>query len=485
MLGRLRAVPAPLLAICCAAVVLAVAWAVVLPVFEGPDEISHFAYTQRVVERHSITWNTITHIEGAKPPGLNEPYSTEVDTADHGAGTSALAGNVAMKPYGTKADERLWQAAQRRTGGARDDGDFTSAMVNPPLYYLTSAPVYVATSWMDVFGRELVLRLWNLPFLIAAVAFTWLLIGEIFGTRRRWLQATGAGVVAVTPQVDHLAGVVNPDVMLAAIWAAALYLAVVTLRRGLTWPRALGLVGLGGASALTHGRGVALLVPVAATLGIAAWKRTAPHTRRHTQLAAAVVAGATAVWLGGVAWAATHGHANQGNVRRFAVYLWQFYLPKLSFMQASPRSDWGVRDVFIDRFFSGFGQFELSLPTGTLDALSTASRIGLLLLVVVLALSWRQIRANAAIFTVLVLAAVAMILGLHVGAWRSIGFGGGDPVITGRYLIPLMPLMALAIVTLIHRLPRAVAPGVGAALLGVGLMIDLSLLGIALTRFYV
>src|SRR2546423_1174298 len=107
MLSRLRAVPAPLLAIACVAVVHALAWAVVMPVFEGPDEISHFAYAQRIAEKHSITWDAVTHLEVKGGPSV----STEVNLADFWSGDSATAGNVAMKPYWTKPDEDLWRAA--------------------------------------------------------------------------------------------------------------------------------------------------------------------------------------------------------------------------------------------------------------------------------------------------------------------------------------------------------------------------------------
>src|SRR4051812_27381020 len=45
-----------LLALLLAATVEALAWMVVLPPLQGPDEIGHFAYTERIVETGSIPW---------------------------------------------------------------------------------------------------------------------------------------------------------------------------------------------------------------------------------------------------------------------------------------------------------------------------------------------------------------------------------------------------------------------------------------------
>ena len=71
MRRRLTRIPAPLAILLAVASLQFVAWVLVLPAVQAPDEHSHFAYTQRLVET------------GQRPPleGDAEPYSPELDTA--------------------------------------------------------------------------------------------------------------------------------------------------------------------------------------------------------------------------------------------------------------------------------------------------------------------------------------------------------------------------------------------------------------------
>ena len=106
---------------------------------------------------------------------------------------------------GTAVDERIWD--EREAGfdrAQRADGGFTSALRNPPAYYLYASLPYLATSSLGIFDQVFFMRLANIPLLLATVLFAWLIAGELFG-RRRWLQTLATGAVALQPLLIHLA----------------------------------------------------------------------------------------------------------------------------------------------------------------------------------------------------------------------------------------------------------------------------------------
>src|SRR4051794_41567795 len=103
---------------------------VLLPPLQGPDEVSHFTYVQRIYEQHTIPWVP----RGGTTDSRQGPYSGEVDAAMRAGGVGPLAANVAARPLWTRADERAWALAAKRT--RRAARSHTSALREPPHYYL-------------------------------------------------------------------------------------------------------------------------------------------------------------------------------------------------------------------------------------------------------------------------------------------------------------------------------------------------------------
>ena len=85
---------------------------------------------------------------------------------------------------------------------------------------------------------------------------------------------------------------------------------------------------------------------------------------------------------------------------------------------------------------------------------------------------------------VFVVGAFAYMLDLHVAAYRSLAAGTGDPVVTGRYLLPLITIYGLGIALAVSWLPRRVAGVAGGIVLGGLAVLQLSAMGILLERFY-
>src|SRR5262249_20336390 len=155
----------------------------------------------------------------------------------------------------------LWSKRDGAAGpSARKSGGFTSTFKNPPLYYIYEAVPYVIASGGSFFDRSIVMRLANLPLLLAALVFVWLLTRELLGRGAPQIIATAAA--SLLPHLLNVTSSINSDALLVAIWSAALYLVVLVLRRGPRRGLVVPLVVLTILGALTHARSLPLFAPV-------------------------------------------------------------------------------------------------------------------------------------------------------------------------------------------------------------------------------
>ena len=288
-------------------------------------------------------------------------------------------------------------------------------------------------------------RLAGIVPLLAVIVFTWLLAGELLGGAL-WVRTLAAGSVALLPQLSHMSGVVNPDVFLAAIWAAFLYVAVITLKRGLTWPRlALGR-GLSPSSRRADAgarRGDRRARPADGRAGRTPPRSPAGAASPSRRAAFLGVCGAVALAV--LAFTpALDSRAVQAPGRqvlrdpRFVNYVWQFYLPTLPFMDPSiappapgrSRSCWSI-------FSGAFAWQEVLFPRGSTTSLRILAIGGLRGLAVALVVRRVEVPRRWDVLVVLVVALVAPILGLHVTEFLSYITNSLGAVITGRYLLPL------------------------------------------------
>jgi hypothetical protein len=455
-------------------------WCIVLPPLQGPDEISHFAYVQAIAETGAIPWHT------GEPANPGKAYSEEVEVASECSGLTGLAQNLSARAPASVVDERICFAdLNHLPRGARSDGGFTSAEKNPPLYYLYETVPYLAFRHSTFFTRSFAMRLANLPFLLALIVFTWLLAGELLLGLPRGpvLRALATAAVVLNPQLTMLAATVNPDLLLAALWTAGLWLSVSIVRHGLTRARVGWLMAVCAMAAFTQGRGLPLIPLAAFTLAVAAWRR-----RRPTGYAvvASIAAGGLAVLAGAYLLLryALRDDVTLSRTRGFLSYLWQFYLPKLGFMKPTIHPGYGVRQVFIDRFLGTFAQLEVTFSPATLDFLSRAAEVTAVAAIVGLVVHRRRLARAPWVLAVLAVGALSCLLMLHAVAYSSLLTEPGDPVITGRYLLPLLALYGVGIALALSWLPRALAAVLtGASVVGLSVL-QLSALSILLERFY-
>ena len=74
---------------------------------------------------------------------------------------------------------------------------------------------------------------------------------------------------------------------------------------------------------------------------------------------------------------------------------------------------------------------------------------------------------------------------LHYVSYRALlTNNGSDPLIVGRYLLPMVALFGLAIAFTLGALPRRLGPLLGALVLALGVLLSLGGIGITIVRFY-
>ncbi len=485
----LRRVPLTLALLLAAGALQSIAWDIAQPAFQGPDEIAHFAYVQHLAETGSIP----------SASGTKHSSSSEVQRALIQLNLASLLGNAAARPGWSSADLALWHQAERQLApGSRANGAGPNSTAgNPPLYYAVMAIPYRLFIWLPLLKRLFVLRLFSALFFLATITFTWLIAGELFG-RVRWKQAVAAGAVAVEPQLAFMSAVINSDSMLIAVTTAFLFAALRMVTRGPSLRRVLCAGALAAVAVLTHGRGLVTLPVLCVALG-AAWIRHRPPARETLVRALAMAAPLGIAFAilsslsgggGGVGGGLYGGqvHAlNSGafNIPRFISTVYQFYLPPLTSLPPRLGPAYGYRQVFIDTFYGTFGSLEVAFSPRTYDLLQLASALGLVGFYTSCVLRWRTLLRWWPVVVVMLSLLLTNMFFLHYVSYRALLTNGAtDPIVVGRYLLPMVSLFGLAIAFTVGSLPRRAGRLMGAAILATGVLLALGGIGITAARFY-
>jgi hypothetical protein len=172
-------------------------------------------------------------------------------------------------------------------------------------------------------------------------------------------------------------------------------------------------------------------------------------------------------------------------VTGFLTYLWQFYLPRLPFMTPPPGPHYGFHELMVTEFVGGrFGSLEVGFAPivyALLQLLSVLVIAG----AVAGAISLRHRLAGVwDVVLLLVTIVVSELLLLHLVSYRSLVGGTGDPLIVGRYLLPLCAIYGMTGAFVAVAAGRRAGPFVAATLIAVSLALQLGGLGLTIGRFY-
>lgn len=438
-----RRIPAVGWSVFAIAVLNALAWSLITPVFQVPDEQTHVAYAQQIGE-------------AGRPP---------VDRPGEGL-TPELAGAMIAARFGwlgaTRSVPAVWSDVQQRELGRalharrarHTNGDAGASNPEPPLYYALEAIPYKLASGATLLDRMMAMR--ALSALMAGVTalLMFLCVRECL-PGRPWAWTVGGVGAAFVPLLGFVSGGVNPDALLFPLSAALFLLLARAFRRGLTTRRAvtIGLVLAIGAVTKINFYGIvpgALAgVVLAARVSEGAW--TARVGRLvATTLAVAIAPFAALMLLDALVWerplillrTPSASPEDHGDLWGHLGYLWQVYLPRLpgqaaAFPELSP-----PYDLWITGFLGRFGWLKVEYP-------AWAYQLGACVLAAVAVLVSRALVVERAAVRRRVpeLVTYALMAGgllLLIGMVALRGWAPGiKGAVQGRYLLPLLALFAL------------------------------------------
>lgn len=483
-----RLVPAPLGALLAVVALFGVSWALVNPPWQGPDEDVHFSYVQTLGEQHRL------------PGAFNTPLSSAQVDAMRTINNDPIVFFTFAKPEWSQRAYEQWQT--RTADLPLDDGGGNStASGYPPAYYLSVTPAYMVAGSSNVITHLYAARLLSVVWLLVTTTAAWLLMGELFG-RRRELQLVGAAAVGLWPMLNFLSASVNPDSMLYATWGLAMWLGTRIIRRGLSVGQAAGLGACVGLAMLTKATSIAL-VPAGAfvvVLGVT-------QLLRRRELLQALVTGLAAIGVFVLlvsAWTLVVGAQDRPaygqvagvtagvlDLREFASYIWQYYLPRVPFQNDvhfsnATISDYPAYSVWIATGWAAFGWVTVYFPVWAywiFLAITVAIGLGALGAGLRwLRPNWRSpvLRSTAlpiGVFFALVTG--ALLLGFHWAEYQA-----RTPLNQGRYLFPLAGLAGALVVAAITWLPDRLRMRAIATVLGSLIVWQLFSLGLVASRYY-
>jgi hypothetical protein len=480
-----------------------IAWGLIIPLFQTPDEPGHVAYVQYVAEtgKPPTGRSGVSHFSDEQRSLLNILLWKQIQRRKDNRvpGTATYRKNL----------ERDVDAGFDRVGG----GGYTTDTNNPPLYYFGAAAVYHLSPSSALPDRVHVLRLFSALLAGVTVLFVFLFVRELLPSTP-WAWAVGALAVAFQPMFGFTSSGVTSDTVLYTTSAGIFYLFALAFRRGLTVPRgaaigalaAIGLLSKTTTLGLAPGIGFGLLVLVLSTDGDG--RRQAI---RGALAALAVVAVPAVIYmaLNSTAWdrglwfgregvppvkdipvpgsgsAPGSGAATQtesANLLEGISYMWQFYLPRLPFME-SYFSQYQLRNLWFDGFIGEFGWLEFGFPQWVYNW-TLGLALALLALVGRQLVSLRDVLRSRLWELITYLGLMFGVLVLTAGTGYVSRLGGAPTYEQPRYLFPLLALYGALIALAARGAGKRYGPAVGVFLVCLAIAHTAGAMLLTLTRYY-
>jgi len=489
--GRRVLARVPRAAWACAAVALlnGLAWSLITPPFQVPDENAHYAYVQQLAERGKLPHSAVP--EGFFSPAEDGMLAT--------IGFYTIVGRPHDPAPFSDIKQREVEALESRNLPRTGNGNALTATNNPPLFYaLQTVPYKLAgAAGGSVLDRLAAMRVLSVLMAAATVLLVYLFLSELLPGSPLACTA-GALVAALQPLFAFVSSGVNNDALLYLAATGVLWGIARVFKRGLTPVNGsiLGaFVGFGLLAKLTL---LAFVPAAAAAVAILLWR----GLRRHQP---GVVRGAAwAVGLGGVPIAVYYllnrfvWHRNTvvgglSSVSNSTVgrhfnrleelsHIWQLFLPNLWMREQFPTYMPLWKTWFIG-VVGRFGWLDYEFPLW-LDDLALVLGI----IVVVLALA-ELVRRRAALVRRAAEAVVYLLV--PIGLAAVIGVQSYDAVVGNgavfeqpRYLLPLLGLYGAVVALAVRAGGRRWAPALAVALVVLAVGHDIYGQALTVARYY-
>lgn len=495
--AELKRIPAAAWVCSLVALANAVTWSFIVPLFQVPDEPAHVAYAQYVAE------------SGKPPAGRSDrhPFSEEERALLDALRWKQVIRRVDNRPPATASAEKLLERTVDAPADRLGEGGYTSITNNPPLYYAATAAAYRLSPSTSLPDRIHAMRLLSALLAAITVLLVFLFLRELLPATQ-WAWTIGTLAVAFQPMFGFMSGGVNSDSLLYAA-AAGVFLALAySFRRGLTSKRGVALGACVSVGVLAKINMLGLLPGVALGLVLLVSRATPSERRealRGAVSAVAIVAVAllvyaafnSTVWERSLFFGAS-GHAlgsgegvlgpgdvtsaPSGSLGNALSYGWQFYLPRLPFMD-SQFTYYPFWEIWFKGFIGQFGWLDYGFPTRIYD-------LALGIVLVLLAFAARalithcdQLRARLDELATYLALAIGLVI-LVNGNGYAARIDGALGFEQARYLLPLLPLYAAIIALAARGASRRYGPALGVLIVSVAIAHSAVAMLLTLTRYY-
>ncbi len=455
---------ATFIAVVALALVKGLVWSVVLPAWYGPDEASHYAYVQEMVEDH---W-----LPRGYDPNAGRYYPREIVCSEInlGIGSASQAFN-AEPPFGAP-----WVTC---TASAPADRHATSPSVvaggYSPIYYAAAIPLYLIAQPLSVESRLAAVRLWSVLLGVLAAAFAYLAARWAFPDSPA-LGVAAAVLFVLQPMNSQQTAIVNNDALLIALAAAFWWRFYRALRHSLSRRDAFLLGGLTGLAYLAKPQGIflAAAIPIAYLISRDGGPVRSEMGRIAKLIAisaapviAAVVIGALLSALAGNTSPLPAATAGDHGVTQYLAAYTSGHFERAYFL-------------FITSFWGYFGWFQVALPSYVFVITTAVVGAGFIGALSIALTSNPQRRiVIGSLLAVVIPTALVMLLELY--SYRV----SGVLVLQGRsFLMLLIPLIVVLIRGWERLLPRGAKPGFAAAAALVAILLNVLSLAVMVNAFY-
>jgi hypothetical protein len=474
----------PRAALICALVAClnAICWSIITPPFEVPDEPSHYAYVQELAESERLPVSGTPTYSPAEEAILNDLHLVAVRWHPEG------------RAVASQAEQRRLQRDLDNLPSRHGEGAVGVAASQPPLYYALETVPYGLGLAGNLLDQLELMRLLSALMAALTALFVFLFVRETL-PGVRWAWTVGGLSAALAPLLGFMSGGVNPDSMLFAVSAAIFFCFARAFRSGLTHGLAIAIGALTAVGFLTKLNFIGLAPGVILGLIVLSRRASRIYGRaaavRSLAIALAIALGPGCLYLivnllsghPGLGLLSDSITSTSGSITRELSYIWQFYLPRLPGMSDHFPGLLTTRDVWFSRSVGFYGWLDTSFPPWVDNvALIPFGALGLLC-IRALVVGRDALRARLGELTVY----AAMVLGLMVlvGATSYLSAGAaGAGYLEPRYLLPLLPLVAVAVALAARGAGRRWGPAVGALIVILFLAHDIFSQLQVLARYY-
>jgi hypothetical protein len=459
------------------------AWSVIVPPFQGHDEVDHFAYVDHLAQSGTLP--------GGQGAFVYSPAESLVMSA---LGYYTTRFTPFEPSITSNAQQHTLMEAVNAGASLEQPGEVGVATTEPPLYYAAQLVPYELGSG-NILAQLQLMRLLSVLLASATVLLTFLFLREIL-PGSLWAATVGALCVALEPQLMSASSILSPDSLDFTITAAVFLCLARAFHRGFTRARAvtLGLLVVAGILTKLNFLGVALglvvsvLILAAREVRARGWGALRP---------VAIIAGIGAV--SAILYAIHNAAAGRptfgqfsGSITSFishasfneAGYIWQLYLPRLPGMTHYFAGVATYKDIWWDRWVGFYGWMDTTFPAWVDNVALIPATIIAGLCVRELYVRRAALRARLSEFAGYAAVGVGVLVMLGVSSYNGDVIDKTSAYAEPRYLVPLIPLLGAVVVLSVRGAGRRWAPIVGAAVvmlfLGHDLVSQLQVIG----RYY-